>query len=123
VAAGFSLAVKNPLKVDVARDRGALAREASPGVIENVYRVQIMNTAETPRRFRITAAGLPGLAVTGLVQPVAVAAAEAHLIPLRLQARAEGAAPGSHKVELIIEAVDDPAIMRRENTTFILPKP
>jgi len=32
VAAGVSLALKNPLKVDVARDRGSLAREASPGV-------------------------------------------------------------------------------------------
>ncbi len=40
-------ALRNPLKVDVIRDRGALAREATPGVIENVYRLQIMNTGET----------------------------------------------------------------------------
>ncbi|MEO8755343.1 MAG: cytochrome c oxidase accessory protein CcoG [Casimicrobiaceae bacterium] len=123
VVAGVSLALKNPLKVDVARDRGALAREASPGVIENVYRVQIMNTAESPRQFRITASGLPGLAVAGVTQPVAVDAAAARLIPLRLQVPAEAAAPGSHKVVLVVEAIDDPAITRRENTTFILPKP
>ena len=97
--------------------------EAAPGVIENVYRVQIMNTAELPRKFRITAAGLPGLAVAGIAQPVEVAAADSHLVPLRLQAAADAAAPGSHKVELIIEAVDDPAIQRRERTTFILPRP
>ena len=71
VAAGVSLALRNPLKVDVARDRGALAREARPGVVENVYRVQIMNTAETPRTFRITAEGLPGIAVVGVPQPLA----------------------------------------------------
>jgi cytochrome c oxidase accessory protein FixG len=121
--AGISLALKSPLKVDVARDRGALARETTPGLIENVYRVQIMNTAEMPRKFRIAVEGLPGLAVTGVTQPVEVAAADSHLVPLRLQAPADAAAPGSHKVELVVEAVDDPAIMRREKTTFILPKP
>ena len=123
VAAGVSLALKNPLKVDVARDRGALAREASPGVIENVYRVTIMNTAEVPRKFRITASGLSGIAVAGLAQPIEVAPASAQLVPLRLQVGAEAAAPGSHPVELLVEATDDSQVTRRENTTFILPKP
>jgi cytochrome c oxidase accessory protein FixG len=123
IAAGVSLALKNPLKVDVARDRGALARESTPGVIENVYRIQIMNTAEEPRAYRITAEGLPGIAVVGVHQPVEVPAATAMLVPLRLEAPAEAAPPGSHKVELLIESVDDPRVLRRETTTFILPKP
>jgi cytochrome c oxidase accessory protein FixG len=123
IAAGVSLAVRNPLKVDVARDRGALAREARPGVVENVYRVQIMNTAEVPREFRITVAGLPGIAVVGVPQPLRVEGAAATLIPLRIEAPAEAAAPGTHKVELTIEDVLDPAIRRQESTTFILPKP
>ena len=86
--AGVSLALKNPLKVDVIRDRGALAREASPGVIENVYRLQIMNTAEQAHRFTISAEGLPGLKVVGVDQPVEVAGASTQLVPLRLQAAA-----------------------------------
>ncbi|MFO1323213.1 MAG: cytochrome c oxidase accessory protein CcoG [Burkholderiales bacterium] len=123
VTAGVSLALKNPLKVDVARDRGALAREASPGVIENVYRVQIMNTAEMPREFTIAVEGLPGIAVAGLTQPVKVDAASARLIPLRLAVGAEAAPPGTHRIEMTFSAVDDPAVVRREVTTFILPKP
>jgi cytochrome c oxidase accessory protein FixG len=123
VAAGVSLALKNPLKADIARDRGALAREARPGVIENVYRIQIMNTAEQTREFRITAEGLPGITVTGITQPIEVQAASSLLLPLRLEAPAEAAEPGTHKVELLIEAVDDAAVTRRETTTFILPKP
>ena len=59
-----------PLKVDVLRDRGALAREAAAGVIENVYRLQVMNTDETPRRYTIRAEGVPGLSVQGMQQPV-----------------------------------------------------
>ncbi len=73
-AAALSLASRNPLKVDVLRDRAALAREAEPGVIENVYRLQIMNTDVTPRRYRIDASGLPGLKVSGAEQPIAVEA-------------------------------------------------
>ena len=123
VAAGVSLALKNPLKVDLARDRGALAREARPGVVENVYRVQIMNTAEAPREYRLTPEGLPGLAIAGLAQPVKVDAASAKLFALRLEAPAEAAAPGTHKVEIVIEDTQDPSVRRRENTTFILPQP
>ncbi len=123
VAAGVSLALKNPLKVDLARDRGALAREARPGVVENVYRVQVMNTAERAREYRVTVEGLPGLAIAGLPQPVKVDAAAAKLFALRLEAPAEAAAPGTHKIEVLVEDTQDPAARRREATTFILPKP
>jgi cytochrome c oxidase accessory protein FixG len=123
VAAGLSLAARNPLKVDVLRDRGALAREAAPGVIENVYRVQIMNTDETPRRFTIDVSGLPGIKVVGVEQPVAIEAAGSKLLPLRLAVGAEAAPPGTHKVELHVRAVDDAKVARDEHTTFILPRP
>ena len=88
--AAASLAVRNPLKVDIIRDRGALARESAPGLIENVYRLQLMNTDETPRRFTITVAGLPGIVVAGVEQPIAVGPASTRLIALRLQAPLEG---------------------------------
>ena len=121
--AGVSLYLKNPLKMDVIRDRGALAREASPGIMENVYRIQIMNTDEKPRSFRLTAEGLPGLTVVDVAQPIEVGAAATRLLPLRLQVPAEAAAPGPHKIEIVIEAVDDAKISRREKSTFILPNP
>jgi len=121
--AGVSLYLKNPLKMDVIRDRGALARESSPGVVENVYRVQIMNTDEKPRSFRLTVDGLPGIKIADLAQPVEVGAAATRLLPLRLQAPADAAAPGPHKIELAIEAADDSKVSRREKSTFILSQP
>ena len=117
-----SLALKNPLKVDVIRDRGALAREARPGVIENSYRMQIMNTDEHARRFTIEASGLPGLTVVGIEEPLAVDAAATRLTPFRLQMPMDAAAAGSHKIELLVRAEDDGAIARREQSTFILPR-
>ena len=55
------LYLRVPLKVDVIRDRAALVRETNDGLIENVYRLQIMNTTEQPRQFVITASGIDGL--------------------------------------------------------------
>ena len=120
VAAG-SLAMRNPLKVDVIRDRGALAREATPGIVENVYRLQLMNTDEKPRRYTVSASGLAGLRVVGLEQPLALGAAATRLLPLRLQAPVEGA-PGTHKIEFVIQAVDDDKVIRHEPSSFIFPR-
>jgi cytochrome c oxidase accessory protein FixG len=117
-----SLAMRNPLKVDVIRDRGALAREAAPGVIENVYRVQVMNTDEKPRRFRIVAQGVPQLAVVGVEQPIAIGAAEMRLVPMRLQAPAEGATSGTHRIEITIQDQDDEKVVRHEQSSFIFPR-
>jgi len=120
--ATVALALKSPLKVDVMRDRGALAREAAPEVIENVYRLQLMNTDETPRQVRIGASGLPGLSVVGVEQPVALEAGATRLVPLRLQAPQQSAAPGSHPIEIVVTDRADASIERREKSTFILPR-
>jgi len=120
--AAVALALKNPLKVDIIRDRGALAREAAPGIIENSYRLNLMNTDERARTFRIETAGLPGLEVIGVEQPVALDPAGSRLVPFRLRVPASAAAPGSHPIEIIVSASDDPKVARREKSTFILPR-
>jgi cytochrome c oxidase accessory protein FixG len=130
-ATAISLATKNPLKVDVIRDRGVLGREVAPGVVENVYRLQIMNTDERPHRFAITATGLPGIKVVGVEAPVALAGATAQGVPVRIQLPAE-AEPGSRapggtarpaqKIEIVVQAVDHPAMIRREPTSFLFPR-
>ena len=56
-----SLALRLPLRVDVVRDRGSLARVVEDGRIENVYRLQVMNTTEAPQQYRISVSGDPGV--------------------------------------------------------------
>ncbi len=63
IAMGVSLALRTPFKVNVVRDRGVMSRIVSGGKIENVYQLQVMNATESTQRYRITAAGLPGLVV------------------------------------------------------------
>ena len=61
VAMMVSLVTRTPLKVDVVRDRTAIARIVPGGKLENVYQLQIMNATETPQHYRISAQGLEGL--------------------------------------------------------------
>ena len=101
-AAAVSLYVRVPLKVDVIRDRAAIAREVEGGWIENVYRLQIMNTTEEGRAFEITVSGLPQIHVWG--EPsVGVAPATSRMVPVKV--RAAPGANGTHPIEFRVRAL------------------
>jgi cytochrome c oxidase accessory protein FixG len=114
-----SLALRVPLKVDVIRDRGALSREVDGGMIENVYRLQIMNTAESPRRFELRASGLPTLAVAGETV-IEMPGATTRMVPVKLRLRPGQAAPGTHKIDFEVRALDAEGVSAHERSVFII---
>jgi cytochrome c oxidase accessory protein FixG len=113
-----AISVRVPLKVDVIRDRGAIARETDDGRVENVYRLQVSNTTERARRFVVSAGGLTGRA-RAPAPAVEVPAPAPATVPLRLQAPADDVPAGSHKVQIDVVAQDDPAVRVTEQTTFL----
>jgi cytochrome c oxidase accessory protein FixG len=118
-AAGVGLWLRVPLKVDVIRDRGVLAREVEGGQVENVYRLQIMNTSETPRQFDIAVAGLPTLQLA--TEPrVQVGATESRMVPLRVRADPALAGAGTHKIQFSIRASDDENVAVLEKSVFLV---
>ena len=119
-AMAVSLAMRTPFKVDVVRDRGALARIVQGGQIENVYRLQIMNATEAGQRFRISADGLPGLAVASDSE-VYVDATQSRWVAVRVQAPYEAAAPGSHAIQFHIKDQDSAASVA-EKSVFLVPR-
>nr|WP_236589518.1 cytochrome c oxidase accessory protein CcoG [Ramlibacter aurantiacus] len=120
LALAGSLAVRMPLKVDVVRDRASLARIVGQGRIENVYRLQIMNATEQKQRYRVTAAGLPGLTVASDAE-FEVDPAQSRWVPVRLQVPPDAAAPGSHPVHFRIESVTGDAHVS-EKSVFLVPR-
>jgi len=117
-ALAVAMSLRVPLKVDLIRDRGALASETEDGRVENSYRMQVSNTTEARRAYTISVSGLPGLTVASEtrfeVGPAAVAS-----IPVRLLADAGQVTPGSHKIAVEVRADDDPGVAVRETTTFL----
>lgn len=118
-ALGYHLLTRNPLRVDVIRDRNVLVREAEDGRLENVYRLNVMNSDETPHLYTVTATGLPGLAVVGLQQPVGLAAVSNKTITVRLRVDPKDAPAGSHKIHFQVQAQDDPKMRREEKSSFL----
>jgi cytochrome c oxidase accessory protein FixG len=114
-----ALYLRVPLKVDIVRDRASLAREVEGGRIENVYRIQLMNTQEMPHRYRIAVSGLPGIAVAGESE-VEVPAATTRQVPLRVQIDPGATGKGSHRIEIDVRAVDDERIAAREQAAFLV---
>ena len=115
-----SLTLRTPFKVNVVRDRGVMAREVAGGKIENVYRLQVMNATEAPQHYKITVSGLPGLVVTS-EDVVMVASTEARVVPVRVQAPADVAAPGSHAMQFQIDALDSSGHLT-EKSVFLVPR-
>jgi cytochrome c oxidase accessory protein FixG len=118
IAMGASLWLRVPLKVDVIRDRAAIAREVEGGLIENVYRLQIMNTAEQARAFEIRASGLPGISVWG--EGIAgVPPATSSMVPVRVRVDA-GLAPGSYPIAFTVTAMGVEGVSVTESAAFIV---
>ncbi len=119
-----SLALRKPFKVDVVRDRAALARIVAGGQIENVYRLQIMNAAEKPLHFKLEAEGLQGLQVVTETD-VLVPATESRWVSVRLHLPYDAAQPGSHPIHFRIQSYEEGKEVVgkiEEKSVFLVPR-
>ena len=121
LAVMVSLFMRKPLKVDVIRDRGALARMVEQGRIENVFRLQIMNATESTQRYVITVSGLPGATIAS-ENEVDVLPTEVRSAAIRVQIPPDAATPGSHPIQFVIRSVGDTPVEVSEKAAFLVPR-
>jgi len=119
IAIGITLYARVPLKVDVIRDRASMSREVDGRWVENIYRLQIMNTEEVPRRFIVRAGGVETLHVAG-EETVDIPGASARMVPVRLRVETGKLPAGSHRIEFEVAAADNTAIVARERSVFLV---
>lgn len=120
-AMGTSLALRNPLKLDVIRDRGSMGREVEDGRIENVYRLQVMNTSEAPQTLRVSVSGIPSATVVD-DGAIAMDGATTRAVPVRVRVDPGAGKPGSNRIEFTVRSVGDPDLSVSEGAAFIVPK-
>ncbi|MFZ4534819.1 cytochrome c oxidase accessory protein CcoG [Propionivibrio sp.] len=119
-AAGWSLAHRIPLKVDVLRDRSMLSQEMDDGRIENIYTLRIMNTDEFEHSYRIGVEGLKSISLSsGQILKVPAATLQSFLIGVNTDA--DSGKQGANPILFSIEASEDAAIKTREKASFMLP--
>jgi cytochrome c oxidase accessory protein FixG len=116
-----SLLSRTPLKLDVIRDRGAMGREVEDGMIENVYRLQIMNTDELAHRYRISVSGIDTI-VLATPDLVDLDGTASRAVPVRVRVSAGKGEKGSNKIAFELKAVDDEHLQVKEKAVFIVPR-
>jgi cytochrome c oxidase accessory protein FixG len=114
----YSLATRVPLRVDVVRDRAALSKETDEGMIENVYRLQLINKDAHAHRYTLQAQGIPGLQVVTASQDIEAAPLQTIEIPVSLIADPVDLKGRSIAVNFTIQAIDDPRIKDDVATKF-----
>ncbi len=120
LAVMVSLYLRVPMKMDIIRDRGALARIVEKGRVENVYRLQIMNATEDKHIVHIDVEGMEGL-VMASENEVEVLPTEVRTLAVRVQLP-PGAQSGSYPVIFKLKSTTNPDIHLKEKAAFIVPR-
>lgn len=120
-----SLWYRTGFKVDIVRDRSVMARLVDGGMLENVYRLQIMNATEEMQQYRLAVSGIEGLQVglgkTKTNKLITVAPAEARWIVVHASVPDGTLKPGSHEIEFEIKSMDSKETLKEESK-FLVPR-
>ena len=92
-------------------------RDAPGGMIENVYRLQFINTDEKPHRYSLTVSGFPGLELTNPL-PIEVPATTTKAFPVAVRADPKTLKHGSHAIVFHIHDVDRTEVRSDEASRF-----
>jgi cytochrome c oxidase accessory protein FixG len=119
-AFGVALALREPVALDVIRDRNALYRMLDDGRVENVYDLKIMNKTEHPHRFSVVVHGAGALALDP--DPAFFPVRSGEVFPAAIRVRRSAYDPqGSETVFFEIRALDEPTLQASSKARFIAP--
>jgi polyferredoxin len=119
-ATAWSLSMRIPLKVNVLKDRGTLSREADDGSIENIYRLQIMNTGDKTRTFQVRITGVDGIRLHD-DKTITVPGGEIGSRTASVRAAPGAAKSGAIPISFSVEDVADAAVAVTEKSRFWMP--
>jgi polyferredoxin len=117
-----TLFTRTPFKMDVIRDRGAMGREVEDGKIENVYRLQIMNTDEDMHHFRLSVEGIDSIHLDGAAKEIELGPTESRAVPVRVRVDAGAGQKGSNKIWFTLQVTDGDEAAIKEKAVFFIPR-
>ena len=126
----FSIVTRNPLRIDVMRDRGPLAREVDGDSIENIYRIQMMNSSEHSMDLILQVKGLEHLVILDSqgneLRHLHIEPSSNQLLPIKVRTSMATAQTGNYPIVFEVEEhqdFDHKVILRngQERSTFIIP--
>jgi cytochrome c oxidase accessory protein FixG len=117
----YSIATRDPLHLDVIRDRNALYRELPNDRIENVYTLKVLNKSDVSHVMVFSVSGLPGIEIETEPAEFMLEGGEVRSIAARISAVRAELAAGGHDIMLTAHAKDDEALRTEGEARFMAP--
>lgn len=120
VAIAASLMTRSPLRFDVIRDRGAIARMVEKGQIENVYRLNLMNASESEMSVQVAVSGAPNIRVASETN-YTIGATQTRSVAVRVRVPPLALKPGTYSIQFDVQILGEGRTIH-EASTFIVPR-
>ena len=117
----YAIADRDPLALDVIRDRNSLYRETNEGLVENVYIIKVMNMENVSRRYHLSISGIEGLTMDMDRTDIEVDAGSVIEVPVRAKVDPENLVKRSSEIEFILQADHQQDLVIFEEARFIGP--
>jgi polyferredoxin len=104
----------------VIRDRNSLFRETQSGLIENIYRLRVLNIDNQPHIYDVTATGIEGLQLNK-DRKIAVEPGGVMTLPVRLGVNPKQLKKRSTQIEFQLTARENSTITITEEARFLGP--
>lgn len=117
---GVSLYLKPTFKVDVVRDRATLSRITEFGTLENIYRVQIMNAAESDKTYFLNVEGINGINIVS-DKYITVGSTQSRWIVIQVDIPYGSIGSGSHQIMFNVKD-DSTGELVKEKSVFLVPR-
>ncbi|GAB3095437.1 cytochrome c oxidase accessory protein CcoG [Aestuariicella hydrocarbonica] len=116
----YTVGTREPLSVDVIRDRGARLYRLSHDQVQNVYTVKINNMDRHAHSYDIAVEGDGDFRIRGY-RPMELEEGEIFTLPVRVSIPKDQLKSSKNVINIIVTAKKDPTITAREKASFIGP--
>jgi cytochrome c oxidase accessory protein FixG len=117
----YSILNRVPLELDIIRDRNALYRETSNGLVENIYTLKVINMDKQAHRYRLTIDGPEKMSLLMRDETIVVPSGEVVQFPVQLQIDPVYLEKAGYDIQFHLQAMDQPELQVNETGRFIGP--
>jgi cytochrome c oxidase accessory protein FixG len=117
----WSIGHRNPVAIDIIRDRQSLYREFDDGTIVNSYTLKILNKTERELQFALLASGLPQIQINSDTNPVTVPAGAVQSLAVQVAVHYSKLVARSHVIGIEARSLDDPSLTAQHEASFLGP--
>jgi cytochrome c oxidase accessory protein FixG len=113
-----AVSFRTPARMNIIRDRAVIYRINEQGLVENVYRLQLMNMVDKDRQFTLSMKGLEGATLQNLKQPIEMKPLSVESITVDVDLDPNLVKTSRTDIEFTLTAVDDPSVVVKSPSVF-----